>query len=310
MKNKFSPQNSSNGDTPDFPIAQISCVDLDFDNPSHPVYATPERSQLHDSSTSSIQGVATPYCTVPIPLTEGEQQQHHYGTGKRPGFATISRARAKPNSDFIKALEAELNTTDSVSKPENSVPVSPHPSSGFRREDLQNLLIHSAEKSDFRNTFNHSQEINQQTSSKPLATNNQNSGLNLNFELKEKLKNRINKPEAKSPFLINAQKLQLKQIADDLTIRSQKSTKKNIITNPNVVKKSNSQSSRHSKYATPNFGYFANGHYYDPNPMPNSEAEVYAPGSSYSDQSNAMSTFLGDLPRSRSASSSGQSEDG
>ncbi|CAG5115974.1 unnamed protein product, partial [Candidula unifasciata] len=302
-------QNSSNGDLPDFPLAQISCVDLDFDNPGHPVYATPERSQLHDSSASSVQGMATPYSTVPIPVLESDQQHHHYGTGKRPGFATISRARAKPNSDFIRALEAELNSTDSVSVSKEPVAASQQPNSGFRREDFQNFLIHSAEKSDLRNAFNHSTERSQQTSSRPLIIKKQSSELNLNSELKEKLKNRINKPEAKSHLILSAQKLQSNQAKEDLTIGSQQSAKKNIITNPNLVKKSNSQSSKHSKYATPNYGYFANGHYYDPNPMPHLEAEVYAPGSSYSGHSNAMSTFLGDLPRSRSASSSDQSED-
>nr|KAG5710392.1 hypothetical protein BaRGS_022210 [Batillaria attramentaria] len=56
-------------------------------------------------------------------------------------------------------------------------------------------------------------------------------------------------------------------------------------------------------------GYFANGRYYDPNPMP--QTEVYAPASSYSDRSTApLSTFIPDRPRSRSLSSSEPSSDG
>ena len=82
-----------------------------------------------------------------------------------------------------------------------------------------------------------------------------------------------------------------------------------IITNPKAMKKSSSSvSSKPLKSPTsaPNIGYFANGHYYDPNPMPvTSDPEVYAPGSNYSDRSNVMSTFLGDLPISRTASQYG-----
>lgn len=56
-------------------------------------------------------------------------------------------------------------------------------------------------------------------------------------------------------------------------------------------------------------GYFANGRYYDPNPMP--QPEVYAPASSYSDRSTApLSTFIPDRPRSRSLSTSECSSDG
>ena len=97
-------------------------------------------------------------------------------------------------------------------------------------------------------------------------------------------------------------------------------SKKNIITNPNAIQGSSSFASvlglggKKSKQATPapTTGYFANGHFYDPNPMPVEavDGEVYAPGSNYSDHSNVMSTFLGDLPRSRSPSSSNRSEDG
>ena len=98
------------------------------------------------------------------------------------------------------------------------------------------------------------------------------------------------------------------------------SSKKNIITNPNAMKGSPSFASalgavgKKSKQAMPltTKGYFANGHFYDPNPMPMDvvDGEVYAPGSNYSDHSNIMSTFLGDLPRSRTPSSSNHSEDG
>ncbi|GFO38143.1 hypothetical protein PoB_006464800 [Plakobranchus ocellatus] len=93
-------------------------------------------------------------------------------------------------------------------------------------------------------------------------------------------------------------------------------SKKNIITNPNAIKSTSFSSlsgkggKKSQEPVLPATGYFANGRFYDPNPMPGDvvDGEVYAPGSNYSDRSNVMSTFLGDLPRSRSASSSNHSE--
>ena len=71
----------------------------------------------------------------------------------------------------------------------------------------------------------------------------------------------------------------------------------------------NRQSSGASKRRNKAVGYFANGRYYDPNPMPHTE--VYAPASSYSDRSTApLSTFVPDRPRSRSLSSSEASSEG
>lgn len=56
-------------------------------------------------------------------------------------------------------------------------------------------------------------------------------------------------------------------------------------------------------------GYFANGRYYDPNPMP--QCDVYAPASSYSDRStNRLSTFVPNHPRSHSLSTSESSSEG
>lgn len=78
-----------------------------------------------------------------------------------------------------------------------------------------------------------------------------------------------------------------------------------IYARPNV----NRQTSESRKSKSKSVGYFANGRYYDPNPMP--ETEVYAPASSYSDRSTApLSTFMPDRPRSRSLSSSGPSSEG
>ncbi|KAL8593221.1 hypothetical protein ACOMHN_009876 [Nucella lapillus] len=69
------------------------------------------------------------------------------------------------------------------------------------------------------------------------------------------------------------------------------------------------QTSESCKSKNKSVGYFANGRYYDPNPMP--QTEVYAPASSYSDRSTApLSTFMPDRPRSRSLSSSGPSSEG
>ncbi|KAK7113582.1 uncharacterized protein [Littorina saxatilis] len=71
----------------------------------------------------------------------------------------------------------------------------------------------------------------------------------------------------------------------------------------------NRHTSKSSKPKNKSIGYFANGRYYDPNPMP--EPEVYAPASSYSDRSTAhLSTFIPDRPRSRSLSSSEASSEG
>ena len=71
----------------------------------------------------------------------------------------------------------------------------------------------------------------------------------------------------------------------------------------------NRQASEVSKPRNKSMGYFANGRYYDPNPMP--QTEVYAPVSSYSDRSTApLSTFIPDRPRSRSLSSSERSSEG
>lgn len=71
----------------------------------------------------------------------------------------------------------------------------------------------------------------------------------------------------------------------------------------------NRQTSETSKPRSKSIGYFANGRYYDPNPMP--QTEIYAPASSYSDRSTApLSTFVPDRPRSRSLSSSEGSSEG
>lgn len=312
---KFVLQNSSGGGSADFPIAQISSVDLDFDNPINPVYAMPEKGQGLDMSTSSMQGVvATPYSTVPVPLSQDgqqqhQQEQHHYGTGKRPGFATISRARYKPDSDLIRALEAEFNSANPVSDPPDPVAVSQYnQNSGFKRKDLQSFLIHSGEKSEVSNTIDHNVENTTQTSETFVFTDQNSTGHHtLNSELKEKLKNRASIFQLNSPFSTSSQSAQPVAATNGHQLSSQQSGKKNIITNPNAHKKASTLGSRHTKYAVPSVGYFANGRYYDPNPMPCPDSEVYAPGSTYSDHSNAMSTFLGDLPRSGSASSSDHS---
>ncbi|XP_046576175.1 uncharacterized protein LOC124284155 [Haliotis rubra] len=80
------------------------------------------------------------------------------------------------------------------------------------------------------------------------------------------------------------------------------SSNKNVLSKPGSVQKVNNVKSR-SRVVT-NAGYFANGRYYDPSPQP----VVYAPASSYSDRSaGPLSTFTGDLHRSRSFSGSDNS---
>ena len=76
IKNKNSPpiKVSSSEGAADFPMAQISSVDLDMDypHPISPVYATPDGS-TDQGFPLPAPGQATPYSSVPVPFSLTQQ---------------------------------------------------------------------------------------------------------------------------------------------------------------------------------------------------------------------------------------------
>ncbi|CAL1528969.1 unnamed protein product [Lymnaea stagnalis] len=321
-------------------MAQISSVDLEMEEPVGPIYMTPESNQ-----PDVYQVTATPYSTVPVPLAtqssyqsntlpkkSAEKSYQSNTLGRKSGFATINRAPSVANAALLCSLEAGEKNMLSLTPPEQPSPPQPI-SNGKVREDLQIFLINiRGVPSTVANTRGLPSTVTN-TRGLPSTVANTNADVvdgsyitsaydvgsvkTLPILGKKNSAGNINKPVRNlgSNFISQTNTFSQPAGAQKVSVfkpslggTSQPSAKKNIITNPNTVNKSATLGGKNSKYAVPNIGYFANGHYYDPNPMPDPDTEVYAPGSSYSDRSNVMSTFLGDIPRS--ISSSDQSEDG
>ncbi|XP_012945472.1 uncharacterized protein LOC101847162 [Aplysia californica] len=302
-------QQSSSGGTIELPVAQISTVDLGLEAPTSPVYATPDSSQGHSSPIPPA--VASPYSSVPVPVNHGT-----FGRSKRPGFATISRTPSVPNGALIRSLEADDNIQNIFAGKAESNPGAESRTSTFlRREDFQSFLIDGGEKSEAHNSSLERSSNKENLASESVQTISKVDGFDGEAVVEMRKRTlKPNQPAADRP--VPAQKPARAKYPGAAPpgggIESAKSVKKNIITNPNAIKKSSSLTAKHGKASTsaPTMGYFANGHYYDPNPMPVQDGELYAPGSSYSDRSNVMSTFLGDLPNSRSPSASSCEDDG
>ncbi|GFR65664.1 hypothetical protein ElyMa_001952300 [Elysia marginata] len=385
----------------DFPTSQISMVDVDMEypHPLSPVYATPDGSTDQGFPLPAL-GQATPYSSVPVPLTPGHVDEPAV---RKSGFATISRTPSIPNGVIVKNLEfsqpreetlTPVNLEASYQEPAPSVAnhhqphVDTEPVVRLRREEFRNLLI-TNNKDLPSQQHQPQQRISSVDDLEGETVITGGEGESLDRESLDRQNNKLGscneneeaeEEEAKFNTFGRKNKLDRSHVekADRPVLRSHKSRslprplstpnfglsleqyfhsdrsqspadekpakrpmshtysiphkhprqqalKKNIITNPNAVKGSNSsfaavlgaavgKKSKQLTAAPANTrGYFANGHFYDPNPMPvvdSVDGEVYAPGSNYSDHSNIMSTFLGDAPRSRSPSSSNQSEEG
>lgn len=306
--------------------------------PTSPVYATPEGTHPLPHSSHLL---ANPYSSVPVPITSAEYSsiQQRAVSGRQSGFATISRTPSIPNGDLIKSMEEEMghSTTHTIQprlESGNSMPArpvvstftSPQPSA-FCKEDLQSFLIHKSQTSAStedqtvisKGTVERTQaptvqrRLSKQKPPPEIFNTSSESYGDIDFSGP----NFSQKTSAKSHNHDNLQQQQQKQTpANSSSGETGKfpSMKKNIITNPNAIKKVNTSNGGYtpvkpSSSVSPNIGYFANGHYYDPNPIREPEADVYAPGSTLSDRSNVMSTFLGDGPLSRTPSSSDRSDD-
>ncbi|RUS79809.1 hypothetical protein EGW08_012408, partial [Elysia chlorotica] len=305
-------QEASLSDTAvDFPIAQISSVDMDYPHPMSPVYATPDGSTDQGFPLPTLSQ-ATPYSSVPVPCTPIHQDVSD--PVAKSGFATISRTPSIPNGVIVKSLdedpgrESQWNNTGANSDEENK----------FNTFGRRNKLV----QRHFEDSVGTGTPVlrghNPASLPRPVSTPNFGRGLEQYFQAGSSADSPV---DQKTNFAAGKRPISQTYSIPHKQHPSQPS-KKNIITNPKAVKGSPSFSTaaslgavgKKSKQAVPltNKGYFANGHFYDPNPMPVDvvDGEVYAPGSNYSDHSNIMSTFLGELPRSRTPSSSNNSEDG
>ncbi|XP_013063404.2 uncharacterized protein LOC106052551 [Biomphalaria glabrata] len=285
---------ASDIDGHDVVIAQISSVDVDSLDAVSPVYMTPESSHMELPLTSgkplnsnmplnSAVPVTSPYSTCQVPQTS-EKQQLTNTLGRKSGFATINRATSVTNAALLSSIEADEKKFGIHSENTGTQPASPPSSSGFSLEDLQIFLINAPVAS----TLGNQPDIISGYNTLPnLGKRNASNKTNRHSFSKDKV-------EANGSIYSNPQKLNMFN-----PVQPPATQKKNIITNAKTASLGRKAG---ANYSVPSIGYFANGHYYDPNPMPIVEPEIYAPGSTYSDRSNVMSTFLGDLPHSISSS--------
>ena len=284
------------------------------------MYATPDSNQSQSPQTSAA--VASPYSSVPVPVNHGT-----FGRNKRPGFATISRFPSVPNGALIRSLEADDNIINIFSGNLEKGSTLPNPkrtSTFLAQQDLQSFLINSPDKVECDNVIENNTNIDRE-SFEPVPTVSSFVPMTSvpkipnSVEMNESI---VIKNSPQSPVRIRTNHQLTAGSSNKPAVPKKPATlnrhsdifegvKKNIITNPKALKKSHSMASKPLKTvaSAPNIGYLANGGYIDPNPMPERQPEIYAPGSSYSDRSNVMSTFLGDLPLSQPGSSAGSFRD-
>ncbi|XP_059167794.1 uncharacterized protein LOC131949820 [Physella acuta] len=317
----------------------LPSVDLVLDTDT-PIYTIPDASLPGTS-------VDAHYTTLPTSRTKDKQTYYSlgrksgYATINRASSVTNAALIRALESDHCDTLTYPSHPDpEVVTREPDDYPITTYQpkhevthrtSSVLSREDLQNFLISSSRQKSNKSTqgvrsgYDFTDMTSPQISSPALQNSPQISSpaLHNSPQISNPTLKHVHSPQISNPTLENVNRFREAEstypvktskkppippkpssLQQDNSVVSYPSIKKNIITNPNAIKKSNSL----SKYAVPNIGYFANGHYYDPNPMPRTDSEVYAPGSNYSDRSIVMSTFLGDQPPSESCSD--QSEDG